>query len=90
MRIDCPWCGPRPLDEYTYGGDANSKRPDETADLSAWMDHVYLRANPAGLHKEYWHHASGCRSWLVVTRNTNTHVIETVALSADPLERHKK
>jgi sarcosine oxidase subunit delta len=24
---------------------------------------------------EYWHHSGGCRSWLVVERNTLTHEI---------------
>ena len=86
MRIDCPWCGARPLHEFTYGGDAGTKRPeaDQDNDLSAWMDHVYLRANPAGPHKEYWHHVSGCRSWLIVTRDTTTHLIESVALAVQP------
>ena len=88
MRIDCPWCGERPLHEFTYGGDANTARPqaslfeDQDEDLAAWMDHVYLRDNPAGPHKEYWHHVSGCRSWLIVTRDTTTHIIDQVALAA--------
>ena len=83
MRIVCPWCGPRPLNEFTYGGDANTERPKmpEDADLTTWMNHVYLRTNPAGLHKEYWHHVSGCRSWLKVTRDTTTHEIESVTLA---------
>ena len=32
------------------------------------MDYVYLRDNPRGPLREYWHHAGGCRRWLVVTR----------------------
>ena len=92
MRIECPWCGSRPLHEYAYGGDASTKRPDaeQDADLSAWMDHVYLRDNPAGLHKEYWHHVLGCRSWLVVTRDTTTHLIESVALAVQLSTEGKK
>jgi len=35
-----------------------------------------LRDNPSGLHQEYWYHGGGCRSWLVVTRNTRTHDIQ--------------
>ena len=86
MRIDCPWCGTRPLHEFTYGGDASTTRPKESEDedLRAWMEHVYLRDNPAGLHNEYWQHVAGCRSWLVVTRDTTTHRIDKVAFAAQP------
>ena len=96
MRIDCPWCGERPLHEFTYGGDANTTRPqgnlqeDQSEDLAAWMDHVYLRANPAGSHKEYWHHVSGCRSWLIVTRNTTTHIIDHVTFAAPRVKETQK
>ena len=92
MRIVCPWCGPRPLNEFTYGGDATKSRPSrpEAASLDVWMDYVYLRKNPAGLHREYWHHGSGCRSWLVVTRDTVTHEIENVALAAPQMRERKK
>ena len=47
----------------------------------ARVDYVYLRDNPAGLHKEHWHHSAGCHSWLVVTRDTVTHEIVGVELA---------
>ena len=46
-------------------------------------DYVYLRDNPAGTIRELWYHASGCRSWLVVTRDTRTHAIESVEPARD-------
>ena len=42
------------------------------------MDYVYFRDNPAGLHKEHWHHSAGCHAWLTVTRNITTHEIVAV------------
>lgn len=83
MRITCPWCGPRPLSEFTYGGDASKARPKKPDKASAdmWVDYVYLRDNPAGRHKEYWHHSGGCRSWLVVTRDTKNHNISKTVLA---------
>jgi heterotetrameric sarcosine oxidase delta subunit len=76
MRIPCPWCGPRDLSEFHYGGDAETPRPahDETA-AAPWFDHVYRHDNPRGTHKEYWQHNYGCRSWLLVTRDTLSHEI---------------
>ena len=43
------------------------------------MDYVYLRKNPRGLSVEYVHHSGGCRAWLVVTRNTDTHQVHCAA-----------
>ena len=77
MRITCPFCGPRDAQEFVYLGDAASRRPKDGAPL-ALFDYVYLRDNPAGSHREYWQHVSGCRSWLIVARDTRTHEIASV------------
>ena len=69
--LDCPRCGRRPLDEFTFGGE---RRP--TAD---WLtdpddrdfDDVWVFENPAGLATERWFHAAGCRRWLTVRRDTS-------------------
>ena len=83
MIIDCPCCGARPADEFVCRGDARLSRPNpETADRSAWVGYVYLRDNPKGRLDEYWHHAGGCRSWLIVTRDTATHAVYGVRFAA--------
>ena len=48
MRINCPYCGERGLEEFTYRGDATVKRPEslEPSAADAWVDYVYLRDNP--------------------------------------------
>jgi heterotetrameric sarcosine oxidase delta subunit len=77
MLIPCPFCGDRDASEFAYLGDASLKRPDPSSLNAerAFHDYVYLRDNPAGPHREFWHHASGCRSWLIVTRDTRNHEI---------------
>ena len=84
MRITCPYCGERPSEEFTYRGDATVKRPEslEESAKEAWVDYVYFRDNPAGLHKELWHHSAGCHAWLEVMRNTVTHEIVSVEFAA--------
>ena len=84
MRIPCPLCGPRDRREfYYYGSDDYLNRPAPDAPIEAWDDHLHLRDNPAGLHRELWYHEQGDRSWLVVTRNTVTHEITKVELARD-------
>ncbi|MFF0946732.1 sarcosine oxidase subunit delta [Rhizobium leguminosarum] len=76
--ISCPHCGARPKEEFSIRGDAGLARPAPDADAEAWFDYVYLRDNPRGRHSEYWHHSSGCRRWLIVERDTVTHVVHGV------------
>ena len=75
MRLPCPFCGERGIEEFAYLGDASRMRPPEDADQAAWVDYVYLRDNPAGPHRELWYHASACRQVLTVERDTRTHAI---------------
>jgi methylglutamate dehydrogenase subunit B len=77
MRIPCPFCGERDVSEFHYLGSARPRRPDaDAADAKErFVDYVYVRDNPAGAHEELWYHGFGCRSWLVVSRNTLTHEI---------------
>jgi sarcosine oxidase subunit delta len=84
LRIKCPVCGVRDETEFSYGGDASVSRPHiEDTDVSHWVDYVFMRENPRGLHKEYWHHLVGCRQWLVVSRNTLTHEIGQTILARE-------
>ena len=78
MRINCPFCGERDSREFAYLGDATLTRPSAEDGSEAALAYVYIRANPAGPHREHWQHAAGCRAWLVVTRDTRTHAIATV------------
>ncbi len=92
MLISCPHCGLRPVEEFTFNGDAKPLRPEsnDPATMEQWFDYVYLRDNPRGLIDEYTHHSGGCRAWLVVTRNTETHEIAGVMTARDyAAKRHK-
>ena len=86
MIINHPLLGPRDASEFTYLGDASLiNRPDFHAEDAAnkFHDYLYLRDNPAGLHRELWYHERGDRSWLVLSRNTITHEIMQVELARD-------
>ena len=86
MRIPCPYCGERPVDEFTVHGDATVARPENSSDPGVWVDYVYFRDNPAGRHREYFYHHGGCRAWLVVERDTRSHEIFSVTPARDPGE----
>jgi sarcosine oxidase subunit delta len=80
MRITCPHCGPRGLEEFLFTGDATVKRPTDggAAPTQEWTDYVYMRENGNGAHEGLWYHAGGCHAWLVVTRDLRSHEIISV------------
>lgn len=85
LRIECPWCGTRNEDEFSYGGDATVARPADEASADDWYHYVYTRSNPAGKHREYWQHLNGCRGWIIVERNTQTHEIYSTTIASPSL-----
>lgn len=88
MLIKCPWCGDRPLQDFSYQGDATVVRPRDPMAVSdaEWHDFVYLRDNPRGWHDEIWHHIQGCRKHFKVRRHTVTHQIADTAPMTETLK----
>jgi sarcosine oxidase subunit delta len=72
LLIACPWCGPRPENEFHYGGEAHILRPPDPAsvDDAAWAGFLYMRSNPKGMHAERWRHIHGCGRFFNCMRDT--------------------
>ena len=87
MLIPCPHCGLRPSEEFTPKGLAEAPRPpiggEDRPEDDAWQDYLHTRTNRAGETDEYFHHALGCRSWVVVHRNTLTHEVSGATLASE-------
>jgi sarcosine oxidase subunit delta len=77
LLIRCPWCGPRPESDFSYGGEAHIARPaqPDAIDDTAWGDYLFFRKNPKGAHREQWCHVAGCRRWFNAERDTVTYTI---------------
>jgi sarcosine oxidase subunit delta len=79
MRIDCSFCGERDFSEFRFKSEvldpwqASGVASDEIADA------IHLRDNIAGHQRELWQHVYGCRSWMVVERDTRTNIVSSVA-----------
>ncbi|QND47998.1 sarcosine oxidase subunit delta [Rhizobium lusitanum] len=80
--INCPHCGARPKEEFTIRG-ASVVRPALSAPDEDWHRYVYIRDNERGRIFEDWHHAAGCRRWLIVERSNITHEVFSVTDAAD-------
>lgn len=69
MRLACPNCGIRSVEEFRYG-----EIPDVPASLSdpdaRDVDRVFMKDNPQGITSEAWFHEFGCRRWFRLERDT--------------------
>ena len=72
--LTCPNCGPRPVDEYAYGGEVTT-RPTSSEDERALFSYLYFKRNTAADQREWWYHSSGCREWFQAERNTTSNTV---------------
>ena len=79
--LPCPNCGPREVEEFHCAGETTN-RPAGQPTLQELTAYLYLRRNTAGVHREWWYHRAGCRSWLVVERDTRTHAVASAVLAS--------
>ncbi len=71
IRLPCPHCGDRALEEWVYG--EVFAVPDSITDPDARdVDRAYMHNNPEGSVEEAWFHLYGCRRWVYLTRDTRT------------------
>ena len=77
LSIKCPYCGEREEHEFTCGGEAHIMRPLAENNITdhEFGEYLFLRDNPKGVFLERWRHASGCRRWFNMVRDTVTHEI---------------
>ena len=57
--LTCPNCGVREVTDFGFGGEV-SRRPRERPSFRELNAYNYLRANVAGVQREWWFHRSGC------------------------------
>jgi len=76
--LTCPNCGPRPVDEFGYGGEVTN-RVTSSEDERELFSYLYFRRNVAGDQREWWYHSSGCREWFQAERNTDHNQVLQVA-----------
>jgi sarcosine oxidase subunit delta len=70
LLVPCPNCGPRNASDMHYGGEAGPRPDPNAVNPSQWREYLYTQTNPAGLLRETWYCASGCRRYFVLERDT--------------------
>ncbi len=69
LKLTCPHCGTRPVEEFTYG--EIPRVPEALTDPDERdIDRAFMLTNPEGETTEAWFHVYGCRRWMKVARDT--------------------
>ena len=72
--LPCPHLGPRPLEEFVYGGAERTAPDPATCTDEAWAAYVFHREGQPRLRPEWWYHRpSG--TWFVLERDTGSDAI---------------
>lgn len=79
----CPVNGPRPLQEFVFGGEVRPMPDAASCSETAWADYVFHRAGHPGVRTEWWYHlASG--TWFIAERDTLKDVFVRTYLPPSP------
>ena len=69
--IHCPINGPRPAQEFHFGGELRQMPDPQAADDRQWSDYVFQRSGEPGVKTEWWYHIpSG--TWFLAERDNRT------------------
>ena len=69
--LECPLNGPRPIQEFHYGGELRPAPEPEAVSDEEWADHVFNRNGAPGIQTEWWYHLpSG--TWFLAERDTRS------------------
>lgn len=72
--LNCPLNGPRPVLEFSYGGEVRAMPDPDLCSDAQWADYVWNRNGSPGTKREWWCHiASGY--WFIAERDTLRDVV---------------
>jgi sarcosine oxidase subunit delta len=67
--LKCPINGPRPIQEFIFGGEYRPMPDPNNTSNETWADYVFNRAGEPGIKREWWYHlASG--TWFIAEHDT--------------------
>ena len=70
LTITCPNCGPRPVEEFRFGGELPQPPANLTGEFERDLDRVWMFTNVDGVEVERWFHEAGCHRWHTARRDT--------------------
>lgn len=70
LVVACPHCGPRPVEEFRYGGELPQPPAHIAGTAERDFDQAWMFTNAEGVQAERWFHDGGCHRWHTAWRDT--------------------
>ena len=67
--LTCPVNGPRPIQEFFFGGELRAMPAPGAASDEQWADYVFNRSGEPGIQREWWYHIAS-NTWFIAERDT--------------------
>jgi len=67
--LTCPVNGPRPIQEFFFGGELRAMPDPGAASDEQWADYVFNRSGEPGIQREWWYHIAS-NTWFIAERDT--------------------
>ncbi len=83
ILVPCPYCGPRNVSEFRWGGEIKPRPDPNGASTEQWRDYLYLKRNQAGWITETWCHQAGCGRYFRSERHTITNEIRATYVGSE-------
>ena len=69
--LHCPVNGPRPIQEFQFGGEVRDiPEPSQCSDQE-WLNYVFNRAGEPAVKREWWYHIAS-NTWFIAERDNVT------------------
>ena len=69
--LTCPINGPRPIQEFAFGGEVREMPDPSTSSDEQWADYVFNRAGEPAVKREWWFHMAS-NTWFIAERDNVT------------------
>ena len=84
--LTCPVNGPRPIQEFLFGGELREMPDPSAVSDDEWADYVFHREGQAGVKIEWWYHLpSG--TWFLAERDTVSDTVKRTFLYGEEGDR---
>lgn len=77
--LHCPINGPRPIQEFAFGGEVREMPTPSTATDAQWADYVFNREGQPAVKREWWYHLASS-TWFIAERDNVTDEIKRTYL----------
>ena len=82
--LNCPVNGPRPIQEFTFGGEIRAMPDPAGATDAQWADYIFNRAGEPHIKREWWFHIAS-NTWFIAERdNVTDQILRTYLFGQEP------